>query len=485
MVQVTDTMCIAKLKKMRSSLAFRLTLWYAAVFALSSCLVFLFFYLLIIAVIGEGTDRELKEQAGKFSRLLSARGIGAVKELTLLEAQAAGERKIFFRLLSLRGETFSSSNMSYWQDIGISSGAVRELLSGSSHVFDSRILPDRRHRIRVLYTNLGRGIILQLGQSMENLSRFMEAFRKIFFLTMPFLIIPAAITGWFMARKALSGLGEVTRTARSVSAKDLKGRVPLKKWGSEIEELAETFNRMLDRMEQLVTGMKEMSDNIAHDLKSPVTRIRGMAEIALTTDSAREDFQEMSADIIAECDRLLEMIHTMLLISRSEAGLGVYTFADTDLAEIIREAGELFLVPAEDKKIRLKTETPEHCGFRGDTKMLQRLFANLLDNAIRHTSEGGEVKISLIEKEAEICISVRDTGSGIPPEHLPHIFKRFYRADPSRSGGQGAGLGLSLARAVAEAHGGKMDAESGLGKGSVFRVRLPASPEKLFVSCDN
>jgi heavy metal sensor kinase len=457
-----------------------LTLWYAGVFTLSSCIAFLFFYFLITSVIRDRTDQDLSEQASRFSTLLSINGIDEVKRFAIIEAQAAGERKIFFRLLSLRGEVFSSSNMSYWRDIGIKRKAIQRLVQGNRVVFDTIVLPERKHRVRILYGVIGSGVILQLGQSMENYTRITEAFKRIFVITMAFLLIVAALIGWFMARQALSGVGELTRTASHISSGgSLEERVPANPRGDEIALLATTFNQMLDRIQNLVMGIKEMSDNIAHDLKSPVTRIRGIAEVTLTTETTLDEYKQMAASTIEECDRLLDMVNTMLVISETEAGIGKLKQEKVDLAEVIRGACELFYPLAEDKGITLGCHVTGAFILLGDTRLIQRMIANLLDNAIKYTSRDGSVHITVQkEDEQRVALSVKDTGIGISEEELPHIFERFYRGDPSRPH-TGNGLGLSLAQAIAQAHGGKIRVVSSPEKGSTFTITLPRSPHTL------
>jgi hypothetical protein len=174
---------------------------------LTSCVAFLFFYFLITSVIRDRTDQDLLGEARTLSSILQVQGINAVKHQIIFEAQAAGEKKIFFRLLSLDGQEFSSSNMSYWLDIGVAKAAIEQLLGGKRPVFNTVSLPDRKHNIRVLYAIVGRNIILQLGQSMENYTRFIEAFRKIFVTTMASLFVFAAIIGWFMARRRPANIG--------------------------------------------------------------------------------------------------------------------------------------------------------------------------------------------------------------------------------------------------------------------------------------
>jgi signal transduction histidine kinase len=229
---------------------------------------------------------------------------------------------------------------------------------------------------------------------------------------------------------------------------------------------------MLDRIETLVAGIKEMTDNIAHDLKSPITRIRGQAELALTGGGSLTEYETMAGSAVEECDRLLEMIDTMLFISRTEAGVTQPRLQALDLAAVVRDAGRLFQALADEKRIRLSCHAPEPLPLAGDIRLLQRMIANLLDNAVKYTPAEGAVTVSARRDPAAGCvIEVADTGPGISPADLPHIFERFYRGDPSRSE-TGSGLGLSFARAVARAHGGDITAATS-DAGSVFRVLLP------------
>jgi heavy metal sensor kinase len=464
---------------MRYSLAFRLTLWYAGIFLVASCVAFLFFYLLITSVIRERTDQDLLEEVATLVSIRKARNIEAAQRQAYLSAQAAGERKIFFRFLYPTGIAISSSNMTYWRDIGIKRDALKRLLKDDEPVFDTIKSPDRRHQIRVLYAMVGRGIVLQIGQSMENYTRFIEAFRKIFITTMAILFLLAAAVGWFMARRALAGVETVTQTARRISNGNLQERVPVKKRGDEIDQLALTFNQMLDRIQTLVTGIKEMSDNIAHDLKSPITRIRGLSEVTLTTGASLNDYETMAAGTIEECDRLLDMINTMLVISRTEAGVSSLEKKEIDICAVLMDACDLFQSAAEEKGITLFCRANEKIGIDGDMRLIQRMIANLLDNAIKFTPPDGRVDVSIrAEGNQAVIITVSDTGIGISPEDLPQIFERFYRCDPSRSQA-GTGLGLSFARTVARAHGGDITVKSVPNQGSTFSVTLPAGMSRM------
>jgi len=461
------------------TLAFRLTLWYAGIFILSASVAFLFFYLLITSVIRQQTNQDLLSGVRTFSSILSVQGAEALKQQAFLEAQAGGEKKVFFRLLYITGQLFSSSNMSYWRDIGINKDAINRLLHDPGPAFDTISIPNRKHKVRILYAVLGPGLIVQLGRSMDNYTRIIEAFRKIFVTTMAVLFVLAAIVGWFMAKRALAGVETVTQTARRISDRSLAERVPVKTQVNEIDQLAITFNQMLDRIQKLVTEIKEMSDNIAHDLKSPITRIRGIAEVSLTTESTLQDYENMAGNTIEECDRLLDMINTMLIISKTEAGLGQFENKELDIARVMQDACELFLPMADNAGLTLVCDAPARLLMYGDIRMIQRMISNLLDNAVKYTPEGGNLDVAAhFGSQQSIQISIKDTGIGISTGDMPHIFERFYRCDPSRSR-TGTGLGLSFSRAIARAHGGDITVTSEPDKGSTFIVVLPKKEPAL------
>jgi heavy metal sensor kinase len=469
-------MFFGRMTKLPHTLSFRLTLWYGLIFSLSSCLAFLFFYMLITANLKQRMDDRLSEKISEFEAIYNLQGIEEVKEAALIESQAAGEKKIFFRLLYASGVAFSSSNMSYWRAIGINRRAVRQLVNNRTRVYETLSIPGRTDRVRIAYGVIGRGIVVQVGYSMESDIAFVGIFKRIFLITMSALILTAVLVGWFMARRAVSGVEAVTRTARQISESDLGRRVPIMARHEEIDRLAVTFNQMLDRIEKLVVGIREMGDNIAHDLKSPVARIRGMAEISLSGSAGySDDLTSLAGNTIEECDRLLDMINTMLMISKTDAGAGDVNLEPVNMAEVARGAVALFSPLAEDKGLTISCDTPESLMMEGDLKMLQRAMANLVDNAIKYTPRAGHLDIRAFhdtENKDRINVSVKDSGVGIDPEDLPKIFDRFFRCDQSRTAG-GSGLGLSLAQTIAHAHHGEIWVTSTKGKGSVFTFSLP------------
>jgi heavy metal sensor kinase len=465
-------MYLSKILRSPRTLAFRLTLWYAFIFTLTSLGAFLLFNFLITSGLNERTDQALLAEVSELSSHLALKGLDVVELDIVQDAQSSGVDRMFLRVLSLDGEELVSSNMTSWTNVAIKREALERLTNGESHVFETLAIPQLPHKVRILYGIIGPDKLVQIGRSLEDNELFMEAFRERFVLLMTALIIFGGLIGWFMARRALQGVEEVAQTAEDISKGAFERRVPFKARGAEIDRLATTFNEMLDRIHALICGMREISDNIAHDLRSPITRIRGVAEMTLTSGKSMGEYESMAANTIEECDRLLEMIETMLAISELEAGAGDLAMEEVDMAGVVEDACDLFQPLAEDKDLTIVTEVITDSFVRGDTQKLQRLVANLLDNAIKYTESEGTIKVSLDGDASKVLLSVEDTGNGISEDDLANIFERFYRCDPSRSEA-GVGLGLSLVMAIARSHGGEVAVTSYPGKGSTFSVSLP------------
>ena len=468
-------MFFEKLRQLWRTLAVRLTLWYAGIFVLSSLTAFLVFYVSVSSITQRRTDQGLSNEIAEFSFLFTTQGMGAVKANIALEAESQGVKDVFFRVVAPDGKELASSNLSPWKSLPVDATALSRIAGGSGRVFTTLTIPGQHHSVRVAYGSIGPGAIMQVGESLDDDEAFMDILKEIFGITLAALMGAAVLIGWFMARRALQGLEEVTRTATKIAGGALELRVSVKARSEEIDRLATTFNIMLDRIHTLITGMQEMTDNIAHDLRSPITRMRGIAEISLTAGGEAGQHEALAATTIEECDRLLEMINTMLEITETEAGVSPLLMEDVDIAALARDACELFLPLAEDKSLTLVMDAAESSVVRGNLQRLQRMVANLVDNALKYTPPQGRVTVSVRDRGELVTISVSDTGIGISEKDLPHIFKRFYRGDSSRSQA-GTGLGLSLAQAVAVRHGGSLTVASSPGQGSVFTVTLPRPP---------
>jgi heavy metal sensor kinase len=464
-------MFFERINSFRRSLVFRLAVLYTATCAILSVAAFLIFYQLMISNMHARADNVLTEELNECSSLLASKGVVTLQEEIYRKAQSAGTGKVFLRLLTTDGKELVSSDLGPWRGIGISKTALQRLVQGRP-VFETFKLPGGEHSARVIYGMTGSGMVLQIGRSLKDDEEILEDFRQVFRTAIAIVLTLVALGGWLVARQALSGVKEVTRTAMAISQGAMEKRVPLTGRGDEIDRLSQTLNHMLERIQSLIKEMREVTDNIAHDLKSPVTRIRGLAEVTLTTRRSLDEYRSMAANTIEECDSLLGMINTMLEISEFEAGVATLSITKVDISRLVEEACDLFQPLAEDKGLLMKTKVSARYLLRGDKSKLQRAVTNLLDNAIKYTPAKGTVTVSVKEGEKGAIISVSDTGRGIAADDIPRIFDRFYRGDKSRSE-PGAGLGLSLVLAIVQAHGGDIQVKSSPSAGSTFTIVLP------------
>ena len=456
------------------TLAARLTIWYSLLSSLSFLVVFALAYFLVSTLLLQQVDDDLIEDIDEFNMMYQELGMVGLWQQLQQEVATDGAQNIFFQLITEQGEPVRRTNDNAWQDLPLIENLSARLGEAAEPILQILNLEQQQYPARSVYGMLqgpNGNYILQIAETLEERAEILELLRTVFIVSLPLFLILSLTAGWYMSRRSLAGVEEVTKTAIDISNGAINRRVSIGDRGEEVDRLAATFNGMLDKIQILIKGMREMTDNIAHDLKSPLARIRGMAETTLTGEQFDNQYQLLAGSTIEECDRLLHLINTMLDLSETEAGLSP-GMEPLNLTALVKEACELYQPLAGDTNIQLVCEYQEDIVIDGNKPFLQRLVGNLLDNAIKYTSSGGKVTIRQLKSGNNVLIKVADTGLGIKETDLAKIFERFYRCDLSRSK-PGSGLGLSLAAAIAKAHLGSITVTSTPQEGSLFTVKLP------------
>jgi signal transduction histidine kinase len=462
-------MSLRKILKLKDSLLFRLTFLYTAAFILLASLGFVVFYYRLHAVTIDRMDDELAADVREYATLATEKGFQAISEKLLEDADAETPSEEFLRLMNVRGDVLVSTDMSAWGDVD-----RRQALSGAersrSGYFTQTIrMPGGDSRARTMTARIGPALFLQLGETLDETDEFLDIFRHLLLLLTGTLIMVSTAIGWMLARRALADMEAVSRTAEEITRGAYDRRVGIEGRLMETQRLGTTINTMLDRIQNLLRTMQQINDNIAHDLRSPLARIRGIAEMTVVKDKPIEAYREMAISTIEECDTLIDMINTMLDITEVEAGVNTGKIEWFDLSALVLGACELFRPIAAEKKIDLKSSLPESLPFKGDRKRMQRIVTNLVENAIKYTPAHGTVIVTAGRDQGAVKIDVQDSGPGIPENELPYIFRRFYRCDQSRSQG-GVGLGLSLVKAYTESMKGSIRVKSEPNRGSLFTL---------------
>ncbi|NOY53377.1 MAG: HAMP domain-containing histidine kinase [Deltaproteobacteria bacterium] len=454
------------------TVTFRLTLGYALLFSILSVAAFGWAYMAIISGFNDQLDRNLKGDTVEFETLYMEKGLGALQKEFDRESESDGRNRVFMELISGDGRILAASDLEAWGSLPPRPTAVKDKQERIR--FRTLTLPDREDPVRTVCKEIPGGKILRIGRTREENEILVRKLREIFGTTLTVLILLGGLGGGVAARRAMAGVSRVTETALRIGRGHLSRRVPPGNEGEEIEALASAFNAMLERIDSLVSGLEEVIHNIAHDLRSPLTRIRGIAETTLTGPDDPAAYREMAGTVVEECDRLVGLIQTLLEIAENDAGAAEIPMAGVDMAGLLKDAVELFEAPAEDRRIGLEANiSGEPVLIDGDPRRLQRAVANLLDNAIKYTSPGGRINVSARREDGSVRIDITDTGIGIDPDKQSRIFDRFYRIAPARTT-PGNGLGLSLARSVIRRHHGEISVTSTPGMGSTFTIRLPA-----------
>jgi signal transduction histidine kinase len=321
------------------------------------------------------------------------------------------------------------------------------------------------HRALVRVVQLPGGFHLLVGRDLEERERLFGIVVNAGQWSLALVIVLGLIGGFFVSRRVLSRIDAMTGTAQTIMAGDLSGRLPVAGTGDELDRLADNVNAMLERIEALMRGLKEVSDNIAHDLKTPLTRLRNRCEQALRSATGEASYRAALESTIAESDDLIRTFDALLMIARAESGQARDNMTEFDASEIARDVGELYEPVADEKGIALKIDAPAAAPVRGNRELVSQALANLIDNAIKYAGPSGkangapaEIVVRAGNDGERIAISVADRGPGIPDADRGRVVERFVRLEQSRSE-PGSGLGLSLASAVARLHGGELKLE--------------------------
>jgi len=320
----------------------------------------------------------------------------------------------------------------------------------------------------------GREYLVQVGVSLDTMDGALARYRGLLLWILPPALLGSAAASWWLAGFALRPLTALAARAREIDVRTLERRLPTRGVRDELEDVATAFNDTLARLEHSVGEMRQFSAALAHELRTPLAALRGEIELALRRSPRDPDERAALASQIEELDRLARLIDQILTLARAESGEIRLTFAPVDVGELAASLVEQLEPVAQARAVELRGERRGTVIVNGDAGWLQRLILNLLDNAIKFTGEGGTVVLRVCGESGQARIDVEDSGVGMPPEITPHIFERFFQADPARSpGGAGAGLGLSLVKWIVDRHAGTITVSSRPGEGSTFTVRLP------------
>ncbi len=316
---------------------------------------------------------------------------------------------------------------------------------------------------------------IQVAAPINEFYEALERFRLILLLFAPVLLFGAAAGGYWISRRALRPVDQITAAAESISIRNLSDRLQVPNTGDELQRLTETLNRMLARLDSAVQRMSQFTADASHELRAPVALIRTTAELAVAAGRDNAEYHADMAQILAEAERTSRLIENLLILARADAGEDGLQRELTDFASMVRAAVEQGQKLASEKRILLTARMDKGpIVVLGDGDALRRLVLILIDNAIKYNTEGGFVEVVLRHGEGQAMCIVKDSGCGIAGADLEHIFDRFWRADKVRSRGMGgAGLGLSIARWIIERHQGTIEAASQPSKGSTFTVRIP------------
>jgi heavy metal sensor kinase len=458
------------------SFKLRLALLSAGVFAFVTFLSFFYLYRSLSNALDENVDDSLRAEFKEFKDIYQSGGLEALRKEIVFEEEANGKDEVFMRAFGADGTELVSSDLSFWEGVSFDSPTNRTRSVEGLLLYTLQGAGDGSE-LRCIRGPIAPGITVEMGFTLRENALVLSSLWTRFQRVLGVMLCLCILGAWFLAKRAMSGVEAVTHTAAQITEGDLDRRVHLTGEGIEIDRLAETFNTMLDRIAVLVGQIKEINDNVAHELRSPIARIRGNAEVALLSEPSVEDYRELTGSIIEECDGLLLLVNTMLDISELESGIARVGHKTVDVAELVRDTCDLFQPAAEDLQLTLNSEVCDEAVVSGDSRLLGRALLNIIDNAVKYTPQGGTVTASVALADGHVRVFVEDTGIGIAPDDLSRIFDRFYRGKNGQTK-PGTGLGLGLARAVIRAHVGRVEVSSVVGEGTRFAIFLPLAEKR-------
>lgn len=444
---------------------FQLTLMYMGLFGLSVVALFAFMYWTTIGYLERQTDAVIQAEIDGLEEQYQRRGLQGLAEIVSERVRRDTEGRSAYLFVEPSGRVIAG-NIDRWPP---------EFNRGGEWVNFLRDRPDEEAvPVRALVLHVGPGYGLMVGREIRELEQINQEFRRASIWGVSLTMGLALVGGLLMALGAQRRIAQLNRTTRQIIAGDMSRRVPLSGSRDEHEDLARNVNVMLDQIEGLLTGIRHVGDSIAHDLRGPLTRLRTRLEaLAGEPEPSRQQIDEC----LSQADALLETFNALLRIARVESGAYRSAFERLDLARIVRDVAELYQAAAEDKHIQLRCFSAEHAYVFGDRELLAQALTNLLDNAVKYTPAGGRIELRLAEIGDRVCISVADTGPGVPAGERERVLARFARLDKARSK-PGNGLGLALVRAVAEQHDGTLTLEDNA-PGLIVFFDLPSRPAVL------
>ena len=416
-----------------------------------------------------GGDLFLLRYDGKnlYSQQINKESNFAVVKKTIVERVLySGSQNVFYSVLAADGETIAESS-----NIDLFRPALGRLRGEERYVN----LNTLAGAFRVITETLYDGTTVRIGYTLRQTRENLEEFALLFWVVTAIILLPGMICGWLIARGFVSGIRRVSDAAARIAEGDFSQRVEQKNDGAEIDDLVSVFNAMTANTEHLLTELLDVTDNVAHDLRTPLTRIRTIAEITISGPQGLASYRDAIIDIAEDSSGMIAMINSMLEITRIENNFEALKTSTFSLSAQLRQAYEIFSMQAEEKNLEFTLSLPDHdVMIDADKLKLQRVISNLLDNAVKFTPENGRVALSLTEEPDALVMRVADSGVGISDADKKHIFERFFRADESRTK-PGNGLGLSMVHAIVLAHGASITVSDTEGGGTTFTIRFRRS----------